>query len=498
MIGTSLPEYIFIRISIFVLQYTTPLCLLYLLILVAVEGVEGALYWSSKLAIGQLSIHLCYLTPRGGRFFIRCLDNIPDVPGYLRTWFLGADKSGIRRDNVREFISWAFFDRHLGNETALEREELDEYLIEIENRLGYQLQPGRGKAQSLRLTLDEIEVRYRSVVWYFIVGLVDFVTHLQLSRQGFQYYAQPKDHSHPVIPLRLQSLFTKKHSVSQLSYWYRPHTAKDKLPLVFLHGIGIGLWPYTRYLSNINEASTKDDQIGIIALEYLPVSARLTNAPLSQTLFLSQMTLLLETHGWDQFAVLGHSLGPRIQSVVLVDPVCILLHLPDVAYNFTRRKPRRANEYLLWYFASSDPGVAHCLGRHFFWKDNIAWKEDLIQIVENPLTSRGTNRATQPKKLRLRKVAVCLAERDLIVNTPTVLRYLLNDENWISAGHVLDKATSVSTRHPIAKLQGDRFERNGIEVVWFDGLDHAQAFDGKETSARLAALTRRSCARSQL
>ncbi|KAI1122485.1 hypothetical protein F5Y10DRAFT_74977 [Nemania abortiva] len=534
MIGTSLPEYIFIRISICLLQYTTPICLLYLLTLIAIEGRGGASYRTSKVAIGYSIIDILYalfiyypynrrlkqaaehppLLPRAERraLFIRCLDNIPDVTSYLRTWFLGADESGIRKDNVREFLSWAFFDRHPGNETAVELEELDEYLDEVEKRLGYQLQPGRGKAKSLRLTLDDIEVRYRSVVWYFIVGVVDHITHFQLSRQGFRYYAQPKPHSHSVIPLRLQSLFAEKRSVSQLSYWYRPHTAKDKLPLVFLHGIGIGLWPYTEYLSNLNEAFAKDDQIGIIALEYLPVSARLTSAPLSQTIFLSQITLLLEAHGWDQFAVLGHSygtvlathmlkspsLGPRIQSVVLVDPVCILLHLPDVAYNFTRRKPRRANEYLLHYFASSDPGVAHCLGRHFFWKDNIAWKEDLIQIMNSPSADGGSDDTVQSKKLGLRRVAVCLAERDLIVDTPTVLRYLLNDEDWVSAGRVLEGNDSVGIRQPVTKRRRDRSEGDSIEVVWFDGLDHAQVFDRKETSARLAALTRRSCAKSQL
>ncbi|KAI0107790.1 hypothetical protein GGR51DRAFT_141781 [Nemania sp. FL0031] len=534
MIGTSLPEYIFIRISICLLQYTTPICLLYLLVLFAIEGKQGASYWTSKIVIGYSIIDVLYaifiyypynrrlqqvaehppLLPYTERraLFLRCLDNIPDIARYLRTWFLGADESDIRKDNVREFFSWAFFDRHPGNETAAELEELDEYLAEVEKRLGYQLQPGRGKAKSLRLTLDDIEVRYRSVVWYLIVGVVDHITHFQLSRQGFRYYAQPKPHSHSVIPLRLQSYFTETRSVSQLSYWYRPHTAKDKLPLVFLHGIGVGLWPYTQYLSKINKAFAEDDQIGIIALEYLPVSARLTSAPLSQTIFLAQMALLLEAHGWDHFAVLGHSygtalathmlkspsLGPRIQSVVLVDPVCILLHLPDVAYNFTRRKPRKANEYLLWYFASSDPGVAHCLGRHFFWKDNIAWKEDLMQIVENPSTARGFDGTIRSKELGLRRVAVCLAERDLIVDTPTVLRYLLNDEDWISAGHVLENSSAVGTRQSVAKRQGDRLDGDSIEVVWFDGLDHAQVFDREETSTRLAALTRRSCSGGQL
>ncbi|KAI1158485.1 hypothetical protein F5B18DRAFT_85720 [Nemania serpens] len=534
MIGTSLPEYIFIRISIFLLQYTTPICLAYLSARIAIEGTRGASHWTSKVAIGYSILDVLYalfiyypynrrlrqaakhppLQPRAERkaLLVRCLDNVPDTASYLRTWFLGADESDIRRDNVQEFLSWAFFDRHSGNETAAELEEIDEYLAEVERRIGHELRPGRGKAKCLRLTLDEIEVRYRSAVWYFIVGAVDLATHFLLSRRGFQYYAQPKPHSHSAVPVRLQSLFAEKRSACQLSYWYRPHTAKDKLPLVFMHGIGIGLWPYICHLSNLNEAVAGDDQIGIIALEYLPVSARLSDVPLSQAQFLSQISLLLDVHGWDQFAISGHSygtvlathmlkspsLGPRIQSLVLVDPVCILLHLPDVAYNFTRRKPRRANEYLLWYFASMDPGVAHCLGRHFFWKDSIAWKEDLVQILENSPDDGGVGSTAQLKKSQLRKVVVCLAERDLIVNTPAVLRYLLNDEDWMSAGEIFDGSGSDDPLQPAVARLGSRFERNGIEVVWFHGLDHAQAFDSKETSARLAAVTRRSCARSRL
>lgn len=140
-----------------------------------------------------------------------------------------------------------------------------------------------------------------------------------------------------------------------------------------------------------------------------------------------------------------------------------------------------------------DPGVAHCLGRHFFWKDSIAWKEDLINIVEKP---GETNDSAQPRKSRVRKVVVCLAERDLIVDTPTVLQYLLNNEDWVAADIVLEKNGSDGTRLPTSMRQGTSFERNGIDVLWFHGLDHAQVFDGKETSARLATITRGSCVRS--
>lgn len=534
MIGTSLPEYVFIRISIFALQYTTPICLVCLFILVAAQGIGALSTWAGKVAIGYSILDILYAVlvyyphnrrlkqpakhppplPRAERraLLIQCLDNVPDAARYLRMWFLGADDADIRQDNVREFLSWAFLDRHPGHETATDLEELDEYLMEIERRIGYQLKPGRGKAKSLRLTIDDVEVRYRSVVWYLLIGIVDLATHFQLSQRGFQYHAQPEPHARSVIPLRIQSLFTERRSTSQLSYWYRPHTATDKLPLVFFHGIGIGFWPYTKCLGYINMACADDDQIGIIALEYLPVSSRLTDPPLTQAEFLAQITLLVDAHGWDEFAVLGHSygtalathmlkspaLGPRIPSIILIDPVSILLHLPDVAYNFTRRRPRRANEYQLWYFGSTDPGVAYCLGRHFFWKDNIAWKEDLVQMAGKSSTANGASGAVDAEETRSRRVTVCLAERDLIVDTSTVLQYLLDDGVWSPPSATQRENSFGDAQRRVAKHRKDVFEHGGIEVVWFDGLDHAQAFDRKESSARLASIARRACTRSQL
>ncbi|KAI0396418.1 Alpha/Beta hydrolase protein [Xylariaceae sp. FL0594] len=521
MIGTSLPEYVFIRISIFLLRYATPICLACVLFIIGGMGPARALSEiGSQVAIALLlaysildvlyALLIFYpynrrlrlqaehppLRPEEKRLrlFEKVLDNIPDPVQYLRGWFLGADDAHICRENVEEFLSWAFFDRRPRHLYPAERDELGEYVHRLEQRLGRPLNTGRGNIKSFRLTLDDVEVRYRSVIWYLIVGIVDLITHFQLSHHGLQFHAQAKPHSQSIIPSRPQSVFAKKRSISRLSYWYRPHTAENKLPMVFLHGIGIGLWPYVSYLSDLNAGLPKDEAIGIIALEILPVSFRLTSAPLSQADFLSEISLIVENHGWDQFVVVGHSYGtvlathmlkspdlnPRIRSIVLIDPVCLLLHLPDVAVNFTRRKPTRANEYLLWYFASMDPGVAHCLGRHFFWKDNLAWKEDLLEVV-----------GQQSGEQWSRKVAVCLAERDLIVDTRTVQQYLVNGKDWTSATKRLEPSNSTDGTMPLTpeRVEAD----NGIEVLWFEGLDHAQVFDWRETTAQLVDLTRRCC-----
>ncbi|KAI0015422.1 hypothetical protein F4780DRAFT_86144 [Xylariomycetidae sp. FL0641] len=537
MLGTSFPELVLIRICIILLQYTTPICLACFALLAATTGSINAaahhpigtalLGYSALDALYALFIYRPYtrrlrqeakhpppLTRSARRaLFQRTMAQVTDARSYLQGWFMGASEDEIRRENVRDFLMWAFFDQRPGAESAEESAELDEYLSSVEERLGYALKPGRGSAQSLRLTFDDVETRYRSVIWYVIVGLVDLVTDGLLVWCGFAYHAPPRKSALECFPPRVQGLVARKRSVApQMGYWYRPHTAGGQaLPVVFLHGIGIGLSTYVPYLAGLNpERDSRGPgagQIGIIALENLPISFRLTaDEPLRKAEFLGQVAAILDAHGWSRVVLVAHSYGtvlathmlqspalsPRIDATVLVDPVSLLLHLPDVAYNFTRRRPKRANEWQLWYFASMDPGVAHCLGRHFFWKDNIAWKDDLTCVV-------GDNRSNRPEegvgdgRIRTRRVAISLSERDLIVDTLAVAQYLDGTNEWMSSDRVDTQGTLRDRAgRGVGGNQGHQ-TGDGIELFWFPGLDHAQVFDHKETRERLCSVTRRYC-----
>jgi pimeloyl-ACP methyl ester carboxylesterase len=256
--------------------------------------------------------------------------------------------------------------------------------------------------------------------------------------------------------------------VESLGYWHSPHTSKERLPILFFHGIGIGLWVYVEYLAALLKTDAgAESGIGIIAVELLPISFRLTTPPPSKVEFLEQITRVLDHHGWGDFALVSHSYGSvlvthmlsfpalekRVQAVVLIDPVTIMLHLPDVAFNFTRRLPKEANQWQLWYFASTDPGVAHCLGRHFFWRQNIIWREDLLGLTGARQHGAG------------RKVAVSLSGRDLITKPGVIAQYL-------------EAGTGGSGE---------------IDVIVFPRLDHAQVFDAAAEREQIVRLTRSYC-----
>ena len=364
------------------------------------------------------------------------------------------------------------------------------------------------------------------MIWYVLIGIVDLATHFRLAWNGFAYHAQPRSAFLSVTPHRLQNLFSSRRSAAPgLGYWHRPHTAKNKRPVVLLHGIGVGLWTYVSLLASLSEDRNggTEGQIGIIAIEYLPVSSRLTRPPLSRAEFLRQVTAILASHeddedGWENFVLASHSygsvlathmfrsevLGPRIAAAVLVDPVSILLHLPDVAFNFTRRRPRRANEWLLWYFASMDPGVAHCLGRHFFWRDNIAWKEDLLGVNEPQSSSLGVDRIADKEvtgdlgmdRRGQRRVAVCLAENDLIVDTLSVAHYLAADEEWYQASKAeqgRDKPGDARSDKKGGHI--NHMTKDGVELLWFPGMDHAQVFDVRKSRETVGRLIQQYCAK---
>ena len=287
------------------------------------------------------------------------------------------------------------------------------------------------------------------------------------------------------------------------------------MPVVFIHGIGIGLHPYTSFLSELNSTSGSkmdpNDQIGVLAIEIMPISSRMSYHALRREEMCNEISAIISHHFPDQkFVLASHSYGTVISAhllksplasqvgpVFLIDPVCILLHLPDVAYNFTRRKPRRANEYQLYYFASMDMGVAHTLGRCFFWNENILWKKDVSG----------------------RKITISLGGRDLIVNSEAVGRYwsapvegyekTLLHKNCVN-GSVEDgplinfdearDPEDLRTSEEAAINHGDgeewkhrEWSGSGTEAVWFDDLDHAQVFDNTSTRQNIVHKIQRYC-----
>ncbi|KIM88219.1 hypothetical protein PILCRDRAFT_814122 [Piloderma croceum F 1598] len=354
---------------------------------------------------------------------------------YPTGWFRSSD---IKRENVVLWTLWALF----STETYQSEwdAEINGYLAEIEGLLDRKLENGYAdQAKAMRLTLDPVVTLHRPLVWYIIVGGVDMYSSLSIRIRGFKHYTIPKwFHSFPPRP---HTILSEKSADPDLSYWYRPHRSTTKLPVVFLHGIGV--------LPFFSDLIAQDPHIGILVIEVLPISMHITSPPLDRDAYCRAVSRILASLEISRITLVSHSYGtvltthmlhdpflsPLISSIFFIDPIPFLLHLPNVAFNFVYREPRLANEWKMWYFASRDADISRALSRHFFWAENVLWKEEL----------EG------------RKVAVVLSGADQIVNAEEVRKYLTGEQEL-----------------------SRRWEMDGLEVLFYPELDHGMVFDTKE------------------
>ena len=318
----------------------------------------------------------------------------------------------------------------------------------------------------------------------FAIGADDFMTYLTARWMGLDHFRLPLRDFFTVFPFRPYTLCTRYVSPSNhLSYWYRPHTSKTRKPLLFIHGIGAGLRTYTGILKDfIKQDILKDDdgEVGIIAIELMAISMRITRGILPRAEMVREILKILEFHQWDEFVIMGHSYGSiiathllqelrdtnRVGPLLLVDPVTLSIQWGDVPYNFIYRRPRKASEWQLHYFASTEMGVAHAITRRFDWTENVLWKDDM----------RG------------RLITVVLVDRDIIMDTPAIRDYLVHDDNLGARVH---NARELSQEADLRSRQGS--DEGELEIYWYDELNHAGVFDKAKDWTPLVDVLHRYC-----
>jgi len=202
MLNDSRLEYISIRAVILFLHSIGPLCTVYTLTLtrrafMAIRGtrleaiVQSALHqaqWPNLNALqwwcaAETAFYVFFLWYRTQlqreaihpplrskaerkALFDKVKSEIHDPEKFMSGWFRGAKIEEIGREDLKEFLSWTFWE---GRTTKNDEEELEVYTREVETMVGAKrFKPGRGTAKGLRLTLDPIDMHCRSLTWYLV------------------------------------------------------------------------------------------------------------------------------------------------------------------------------------------------------------------------------------------------------------------------------------------------------------------------------------------
>ncbi|KAL8345080.1 hypothetical protein RB601_005221 [Gaeumannomyces tritici] len=530
VLGRAKAEYILARCLVFIFTYFGLLCGGYFIVAatyggipcithpvsIAIEVIAAVeLLWFlfaympfRKLAQRNTTTDCTLLQPeplnRAERaaFFAKCMSLVPDMEYFIRKWVQNAHLDDVRRDNVKDWLLWGLFDRE--GPPGEDDEELEQYISQAEARLGYPIRKGRGECEAIRLSFDPVKMNHRSLFFYLIIWCIDHFTAVFLYLMGFRHYRQKRSKFFRQFPPRPLALLAPKQAAApgHLSFWARPHRSVTRRPVIFIHGVGVGLFPYMQFFRSIPR------DVGILAVEMMPIAGRLCEAMPSANNIVASIAAALDQLGpdFDDCVLVANSYGtfmttplllspavsPKISSLVLADPVAFLLHLPDVAYNFTRRRPRkyRGDEWQM-HLVARDPMIAHTLGRRLSWREHILWRE-LLLTSELPVgsqppggsgalcsatgggrRSRGQSTskaaaaaaAAGPRAPPLRRTTVILGENDCVVNAPAVASYVEYD-------------SAECTPADLASLTSSEKWWTGscpLELIWLPGEGHGAA-----------------------
>lgn len=193
MIGTSRLEYLFIRTCILFLHNISPVSVLFtawfllnpflpqsiqcyrIPFPIKVWLVAEAIFFIGvfiplRYSLERSAIHHGPMSHEQRERLVRyCMSNLGDPRKFFSRWLMVTHNDHIRRENVKDFIRWAFFHPEQVQELEL---EVEAYTRDMEKLLGKELPSGKTDAKSLGPMLHEVDAFHRSLLWYTVCGLL--------------------------------------------------------------------------------------------------------------------------------------------------------------------------------------------------------------------------------------------------------------------------------------------------------------------------------------
>jgi len=334
------------------------------------------------------------------KFFEKCLETVESPAGFAKRWLQNCDETSLNRGNVEEWLSWGFFTTNFACLSEEKKVEIEQYVTNIEEKLGHKLVPGHdGLVRPFKFSVEPIDSQHRPLFYYFF-------SHGFLQRM--------------VAPLAyFFKGFGSLKSTPSFNFYVRKALDGSKAPIVLIHGMGVGVIPYLQLVQDLLVAG--EEKHDIILLELPCVSQQVTTHQLLPEDFLRDLQLMMESEGISAARFVGHSYGtmclawiaknaPCIaESFAFLDPGCFFLHDTTTLRAILYKEANDDAEMLFKYFLRSELFFnLHCR-RHFLWLDNILFLEDisentpaliLVSELDDVMPVESICKAHEEKKLR--------------------------------------------------------------------------------------------------
>eukprot|EP00931_Biecheleriopsis_adriatica_P063166 TRINITY_DN38215_c0_g1_i1.p1 TRINITY_DN38215_c0_g1~~TRINITY_DN38215_c0_g1_i1.p1 ORF type:complete len:684 (-),score=92.36 TRINITY_DN38215_c0_g1_i1:54-2027(-) len=343
----------------------------------------------------------------------------------LSSWFFNAPIEHITRGNIAQWVAEYFFSNSTPEslrcepDTRLELDELVECVVswaQLEGTAGG-AEPNP-RVSCMRLLHDPLPSAHRPFWVYLITHLVlPQITRTKLLRLGFRRYRS-----------------------GAMIYWLRRGARRKadspQAPLVFCHGLGVGMLPYVAFVQALVDQHPASD---VFCVDMPHIQMRpCEHVPSAREMCASIGDMLL-AWGHSSAHIVGHSFGTivcswlvryspaMVKSVAFLDPVCFLLCKSDLILNSLyapMTSPwKQPGVWLLTFLVFRELYICHTLTRNFFWQQNNLWPEDLRGIQSliilggsDPLVpARSVRQMFEVHEERLRLSSKALASGDAVV-----------------------------------------------------------------------------------
>lgn len=278
-------------------------------------------------------------------------------------FFFGAKAEDIKRGNLCSFLAWAMHSESFGDLGEEDRASVLAVSGRLASTLNLQFKDGFNRdVDHIKMTLNPIDYVHRPLAIYLGSAVKNAVGDFLLQLSGF-----------------------KRKSLRNVNYWHKDSKSIE-VPMLFFHGISTGWIFYYPLIATLSGSRP----VILIDLDTIKINSLVFDMP-DEGDFVDAVRDICTVHFGCNTAVsvVGHSFGtilsawllrahPSLVShLTLLDPVSLLLGLPDVAFNFLHKKPDRLSAGVIRLMASRELTVSHMLHRHFWWYNNILWLEDL-------------------------------------------------------------------------------------------------------------------------
>ena len=372
-------------------------------------------------------------------------EGVLDFEGFLRGWFFGAPLGKISSLDIERLAAYGFMYRRLEELPPEGRAFVTDARKRMEKILGRVFPPPRSGQRPRRFNAHlwrPVKTLYQPLLVVLQTEILALLSGAVLGAWGFE-----------------------RRQEGCLEYWVKRadavgwnQDADEADPVVFFHGVGMGLVLYIPFLRTLLATARSDGRPrDVVVMDMRWVSMRLTNhVPTVDEVADDFQRALTRTYGAARgVQLVGHSYGTfccarvvqkfpeLVSSVCLVDPVCFLLIMPDILSNFLVNPPRSpwqhgiaayARDLIRIVFCSREESISHAFCRDFYWHQYTLWFDQLP-----------------------RRSTVVLSAEDEIVPSAALRRYLT---------------------HPLYRRQ--------IRTIWWPHFDHA-AFLGCQASVQQVA-----------